>query len=386
MYSLQQLCTTLFHVTFSILLIFSPCLFSSLPYLFKTAVVYVISALISLIYSTLFLQSLLCLIGPAGHSCCLTPCRLILTPNFTLHIRRSPKKDRSLRSASTSSAAPTNPNSGGTRRHRHLSHPRMSTSSYFASSYFSQIFTSSTYFESEYGGLNDPLTIVSRRRESSRSHQPSHAIKRSSLLTGELIELYTPRASLAPHAHNHRYSRQTSVPRAGVPTSSNLARPLYVSPSISPYSQLSIHSQIPSRQRSPSPHVFPPSRSPSPRSFALRPPLTTQMTSPSSLRPCYSAPRLHVPLHRMHTTMATMNIQEKTTSFVEETPKERPVQSNRKTVMIMQRQDAIISSDEIEPMLDTSPPRLTAEIRRNLLKTTTSDSGGPVWLKRSSSS
>ena len=244
----------------------------------------------------------------------------------------------------------------------------MSTSSHFASSYFSQMFTGSTYFESEYGGINDALTIGSRRRESSRSYQLSHAIKRSSLLTGELIELYTPRASLAPyghHLHHHRYSRQSSVPR-GVPTTGP-ARPLYISPSISPYSQLSIHSQLAARQRSPSPHTFRPSRSPSPHSFSKLSSTTTR-----SLRPCYSAPRLHVPFQRVPTS----NIKQ-TDTLIEETPKST-VQVEKKAVLIIQRQDAVFATNDYE--------QLSAAAKRSMLKATTIDSDGPVWLKRSNSS
>ncbi|CAF1520852.1 unnamed protein product, partial [Adineta steineri] len=296
-YSLKQLCTTLFHLTLSIFVICTPCLFSSLPYLSKSAIIYTITSLISLIYSTFFLQSLLCYLGPSGHTCFFIPWRLKFSRHLTLQINNG--NDLFLRKSSTNS-----------RRHQ-----RMSTSSYFASSYFSQIFTGSTYFESEYGGINDTLTIGSRRRESSRSHQLSHIIKRNSLLTGELIELYTPRASLAPyghHLHHHRYSRQSSVPR-GVPTT-GLARPLYVSPSISPYSQLSIHSQATGRQRSPSPHIFRPSRSPSPHSLAQQSSPTTPTTS--SLRPCYSAPRLHAPHHRVPTN----NLKQTDTLIEEKTP------------------------------------------------------------------
>ncbi|CAF4639315.1 unnamed protein product, partial [Rotaria magnacalcarata] len=75
------------------------------------------------------------------------------------------------------------------------------------------------------------------------------------------------------------------------------ARPFYISPSISPYSQLSIHSQATNRQCSPSSHRIQPSRSPSPRSL-----LPLAATATSSLRPCYSAPRLHVPIHRTQAT------------------------------------------------------------------------------------
>ncbi len=360
MYSLKQLCTTLFHLTFSIVAICSPCLFSSLPYLSKSAMVYIISSLISLIYSTLFLQSLLCYIGPAEHSCCFLPWRLTFTRTLNLHTKKH--NDISLRNSSTS---------GGTRRHHHH---RMSTSSHFASSYFSQIFTGSTYFDSEYGGVSESLTISSRRRESSRSHQTSHIVKRNSLLTGELIELYTPRASLAPHSylHHHRYLRQSSVPRGGLPSTAP-ARPLYVSPSISPYSQSSIHSQAPGRQHSPSSHIYRPSRSPSPRSFA-------PVTSTRSLRPCYSAPRLHVPLHRIPTTNKKPG-----ETLIEETAMS-DVHPAKKSVMIIQRQHAISSIDEVEQSATSPSSTLSAATRRTMLKETTLESGEPVWLKRSNSS
>jgi hypothetical protein len=358
MYSLKQLCTTLLHLTLSIIVICSPCLFSSLPYLSKTAMIYTISSFVSLIYSTFFLQSLLCFIGPAGHTCCFLPWRLKLTRH--LKSRHNNGNDLSLRRSSNNS-----------RRHQ-----RMSTSSYFASSYFSQMFTGSTYFESEYGGINENLAMSSRRRESSRSHQVSHLIKRSSLLTGEVIELYTPRASLAPYGHylhQHRYSRQSSVPR-GVPTTGP-ARPLYISPSTSPHSQLSIHSQFASRQRSPSPHIFRPSRSPSPHSFARQ-----SSTTSGSLRPCYSAPRLHAPLHRIQTN----NIKQ-TDTLIEESPI-LPVQMTKKSVMIIQRQEAISSTDDSEQISILPNEHLSAAKRRSMLKATTIESGEPVWLKRSNSS
>ncbi|CAF4611582.1 unnamed protein product [Rotaria sp. Silwood2] len=355
-YSLKQLCTTLFHLTFSIIIICSPCLFSSLPYLSKSAMIFIISTLISLIYSTLFLQSLLYYIGPAGHTCCFIPCHLKLMCNSTLQITNS--NDLSLRNRSNN-----------TRRHQ-----RMSTSSHAASSYFSQIFTGSTYFESEYSGINDTLTIGSRRRESSRSYQLSHLIKRNSIITGELIELYTPRASLAPYGgHHRRYSRHSSVPR-GVPTT-GLARPLYVSPSVSPYSQLSIHSQFPSRQRSPSSHICRPSRSPSPHSS------TRQSSAICSLRPCYSAPRLHASCHRLQTS----NIRQ-SDILIEETPALTSVELKNKPSIRIQRQDAVSSIDDYEQISIPPHQQLSAATKRNMLKATTMESGGGVWLKRSSSS
>ncbi|UJR26850.1 hypothetical protein I4U23_008162 [Adineta vaga] len=365
MYSLKQLCTTLFHLTFSIMIICTPCLFSSIPYLSKLAMVYTISSIISLIYSTFFLQSLLYFLGPPGHLCFFLPWRLTFIHKSNVH--QTNHTETSIRSSTSGS--------GSRRHHRHLSHHRMSTSSHFASSYFSQIFTGSTYFESEYGGINENSIIGPRRRESSRSHQTSHLIKQSSLITGELIELYTPRASLAPHSHHlhsTRYSRQSSVTRAV--TSTTPARPLYISPSISPYSQLSIHSQIPSRQHSPSLHVYRPSRSPSPspRSFA---PITT-----NSLRPCYSAPRLHVPVHRG----LTNNVRPNDILF-EETPSPS-VPRTKKTVIIVQRQDAISSTDELEQPSSIQNSSLSAATRRSMLKATTMERNDLVWLKRSNSS
>ncbi|CAF1044259.1 unnamed protein product [Rotaria sp. Silwood1] len=371
MHSLNQLCTTLFQYTLSIIIICSPCLFSSLPYLSKLAMIYIISSLISFIYSTLFLQSLLCFFGPAEQSCFLIRWRLTFSRNSNTHT--SNNTDTLLRNTSNSV----------TRRHH-----RTSTSSYFASSYFSQIFTNSTYFESEYGGVNENLTMSSRRRESSRNHSTSYLIKRGSLLTGELIELYTPRASLSPHPHNfssHRHTRQSSVVR-GIPSSTPV-RPLYVSPSISPYSQLSIHSQgairprspsphIVRPSRSPSPHIVQPSRSPSPHSFVPSTPITA-----GALRPCYSAPRLHAPVHRTQTT----NIKQNDTLF-EETP-ESMEKRKQKTVTIIQRQNAVSSKDDIEQSSTITNPQLSAAARRSILKETAIESDdGPVWLKRSNSS
>ena len=332
MYSLKQLCTTLFHLTLSIILICTPCLFSSVPYLSKSAMIYTISSLISLLYSTFFLQSLLCYIGPADHTCFCIPWRLKLTHRLQMNKNH----DVSLRRSSTTS-----------RRHQ-----RMSTSSHFASSYFSQIFTGSTYFESEFGAINDALLMGTRRRESSRSYQIAHAMKRNSLLTGEVIELYTPRASLAPYGHHshhhHRYSRQSSVPRT-IPT-----RPLYISPSVSPLSQLSIHSQALSRQHSPSPHS----------SAAVSSPSTT-----GSLRPCFSAPRLQATLQRT---------QKPTDTLMKEIPI-FPNQFGKRSTTIIQRQDAVSSTDDSE--------QLSAVTKRRMLKGTITESTGPItWLKRSNSS
>ena len=366
MYSLKQMCTTLFYLTLAISFLSIPCLLSSLIYLYKLAFVYMISSLISFFYSTFFLQSLFCFIGPNEHSCLSIPWRLTLTRKVPQHSKQT--NDSSMRNSTKTL---------NTRRHH-----RMSTSSYFASSYFSQIFTGSTYFESEYGGLNDSRTSASRRRESSRSHQLAHNIKRSSLLTGELIELYAPRASLAPHVH-HRYSRQSSVSR-GLQTSGP-ARPLYISPSISPFSQLSIHSQTFGRPHTPSPHTFRPSRSPSPRSLALTTTTTTTttaaITSTDALRPCSSAPRLHAPLHRA----TTWNIKTSETLF-EETTHAPTVLSTKKIALTIQRQNAVISTNELERTSTVKNTELPAAKRRSILKATAIEAGDLVWLKRSNSS
>lgn len=337
-------------MTCSILLLCSPCLFSSLPYLSKSALIFTVASLVSLLFSTLFLQSLLCLLGPAGQECCLLPWQCQCTRHSTSQQNKS--TDVTMRNSSK-----------GSRRHQ-----RMSTSSHFASSYFSQIFTGSTYFESEYGGVNEALVMSSRRRESSRSHQAAYAVKRASLLTGEVIELYTPRASLAPYGHHLRYSRQSSVSR-GVPTTGPV-RPLYISPSVSPHSQLSIHSHVAARQPSPS-------RSPSPHSFARG---TNRSPTAGSLRPCYSAPRLHVPLHRMQTG----NLKPSNTLSVETSLS--PIRSPERSLMTIQRQDAVSSTDDLEQTESSPNGHLSAAMRRSLLKSTTMEAGGTVWLKRSNSS
>ena len=301
MYSLKQLCTTLLHFTLSILLIGLPCLFSSLPYLYKTAMVYMISSVISFIYSTFFLQSLLCYLGPADQTCSFLPCPM----KFTGHsLMMKNNQEIPLRKYSSNS-----------RRHQ-----RMSTSSYF-----SQIFTGSTYFESEYGGISETSMMSSRRRESSRSYQLSHIIKRHSILTGEVIELYTPRASLAPHGHHfhQRYHRHSSIPRT------TPIRPLYISPSISPHSQSSLHSPVVTRQHSVSP----------------------QLNIIPVLRPCFSAPRLQIPLPRI----------------------------TKKSLITIQRQDGISTIQNTR--------RISAATKRHILKGTINQSRGPIlWLKRSNSS
>ncbi|CAF3623497.1 unnamed protein product [Rotaria sordida] len=307
-YSLKQLCATLFYLTFSIIIICCPCLFSSLPYLSKSSIIFIISSLISLIYSTFFLQSILYYIGPIGQTCFFIPCHFKLICNSTLQVNNN--NDLSLRNRLNN-----------TRRHQ-----RMSTSSYVPSSYFSHIFTGSTYFESEYSGINDTLTIGSRRRESSRSHQISHVVKRNSIITGELIELYTPRASLAPHGHHH--------------------------------------------------HICQPSRSPSPSPYSS----ARQSTITCSLRPCYSAPRLHVSHHRLQT-----NNMKQTDILIEETPILSSIEVKKSSIGI-QRQDAISSIDDYEQISILPREQLSAETKRNMLKTTTMESGGTVWLKRSSSS
>lgn len=372
MYSTKHLCSALFHVTLSIMIISGPCLFSSLPYLFHMSFIYMVSSSISLIYSTFFLQSLLCCFGPAGHSCSWITCRLTCSDRSTLNTGNLTSTDGSGRSTTSSTIR---------RHHRHLSHPRMSTSSHFASSYFSQIFTGSTYFESDLAGANDPITNSTRRRESSRSHQVSHLPKRNSLVVSDHMELYTPRTSLAPQPA--RYTRQSSFPR-GVPPAA-LARPLYISSSISPFSQLSIQSQMGPGARSPSPHIYRPSRSPSPSPCSFMPP--TMRNRHQTLRPCLSAPRLHPPMHRMQTTMPMSSVKRNDT-LIEETTV-RPVEKSRKKSMnVMQRQNAISSNEDdleiTQPSSNQTP--MTAEIRRNILKATTIESGGPVWLKRSSSS
>ncbi|CAF1359267.1 unnamed protein product, partial [Rotaria magnacalcarata] len=70
----------------------------------------------------------------------------------------------------------------------------------------------------------------------------------------------------------------------------------------SPYFQSSFTSQIPTRQRSPSSHVSRQSRSPSPYSSGGQSSGGQSSLGPaSSLRPCYSAPRLHLSHHRLQT-------------------------------------------------------------------------------------
>jgi hypothetical protein len=62
------------------------------------------------------------------------------------------------------------------------------------------------------------------------------------------------------------------------------------------------------------------------------------------------------------------------------------VQPTKKSVMIIQRQDAISSRDDIEQSTTITNSTLSAATRRSMLKDTTIESGGPVWLKRSNSS
>ncbi|CAF3380086.1 unnamed protein product [Rotaria socialis] len=355
-YSLKQLCAALFYLTFSIIVISTPCLFSSLPYLSKSAMIFIISSSISLIYSTFFLQSLLYYIGPADHTCFLMPWRLKCILSSRSQVNNG--NDLSLRNPSNKS-----------RRYQ-----RMSTSSHAASSYFSQMFTGSTYFENEYSSVLDSLTVSSRRRESSRSYQISHAAKRNSVLTGETIELYTPRASLAPYGHR-RYSRHTSVSR-GVPTT-GLARPLYVLSSASPYFQSSFTSQVPMEQRSPSSHVCQQSRSPSPYSSGRQ----SSVGPASSLRPCYSAPRLHVSHHRLQT-----NSLKQTNILIEETSLLSSDQIRQTPLMDIQRQDVVSPIDEFGKPSVVPHEKLSAAKKRQMLKATTVESGGHKWLKRSSSS
>jgi hypothetical protein len=58
----------------------------------------------------------------------------------------------------------------------------------------------------------------------------------------------------------------------------------------------------------------------------------------------------------------------------------------KKSVMIIQRQHAISSIDEVEQSATSPSSTLSAATRRTMLKETTLESGEPVWLKRSNSS
>ena len=350
-YSIKQLFATLLQLTFSIVIVCIPCLFSSLPYLSKSAMIFTISSLISLIYSTFFLQSLFCYIGPTGHKCSLIPGRLKFTRRSKLQITTN--NDLLLRKSTSN-----------IRRHQ-----RVSISSYLASSYFSQVFTSSTYFDSEFSGIHDSLIIGSRRRESSRSHQLTNIIKRNSLLAGEAVELYTPRTSLAPCGHQHRYSRHSSVSR-GLSIAGPM-RPLYVLPSVLPSSQLNTNAPASARQGSPSSNACRSSHSPSPHS-------STQLSVPiktDSLRPCQSSPRLH---------SVQLSNTKKTNTFIEETSS-LPSQ-HKKNVTIIKRQDAVSSTDDFEPISNPSNAQLTSAKKRDILKAAAIESGHLLWIKRSNSS
>lgn len=311
------------------------------------------SSSISLLFSTFFLQSLLYYMGPAGPACSLIPCRLTFMCNSSVETKSG--NDLSLRNSSNKN-----------RRHQ-----RMSTSSHAPSSHFSQMFTGSTYFESEFSGVHESLALSSRRRESSRSYQLSHIVKRNSALTGEIIELYTPRASLAPYG-NRRYSRHSSVPR-GVPTT-GLARPLYVSTC----ARASIHSTGHSRRCSPSSNVCQQSRSSSPHSKSIR---QSPIPRATSLRPCYSAPRLHAP----HQRFQTINTKQ-TDSCMEENSRMSSVKVRERPSMNLQRQDAIKTIDDTNEISVLPDRNLSAAIKRTRLKGTTIESANHSWLKRSSSS
>lgn len=310
------MCSTVFLMTCSMAMISSPLLFCSLPLISKSGIVLIVSSVISFIYSTIFLQSLICLIGP-------------LSEVFSrLNCCRRVESDRRRSSDLTSRRCSSNVS----RRHQ-----RMSTSSYF-----SQMFTASTYFESEYGTINELLLIGARRRESSRSYQTVYGLKRTSIHGNEIVEIYTPRSSLAPQTHYRSFSRPSTVSRVTIQTS-GLNRPLYISPSITPHSQLSIHSQ----------NLYLQPRSPSPIQPKTAP-------IPVSIRPCFSAPRLNPsPAHHLQQTRSI---------------------STRNSPKIY-RQTAISSNDQIQ-----EKQNLTAEHRRNLMKSTTDQTESSSWLKRSNSS
>ena len=351
-YSVKHLCTTLFQLTFSIVIICIPCLFSSLPYLSKSARIFTISSLTSLVYSTFFLQSLLCYIGPTGHKRSLVSGRLKFARRSKLQITNN--NDLLLRKSA-----------GNIRRYQ-----RVSTSSYVTSSYFSQAFTSSTYFESEFSGIYDSLIISPRRRESSRSHQLTNFIKRNSLLPGEAVELYTPRTSLAPSGYQRRYSRRSSVSRGSAVAGP--MRPLYVLSSVSSSSRVNIDKSASVQRDSQSSNKY---RS----SHLLSPHSTTQVSVPiktNSLRPCQSSPRLH---------SVQLSDTRKTNIFVEETPA-LSSQHKKKDVTIVKRQDAIPLTDDFEHIANPLNEQLTSAKKRDILKAATIESSHLLWIKRSNSS
>jgi hypothetical protein len=66
-----------------------------------------------------------------------------------------------------------------------------------------------------------------------------------------------------------------------------------------------------------------------------------------------------------------------TDTLIEEIPTS-PNQLEKKSVMIVQRQDAVSSTEDYE--------QLSAATKRSMLKETNVESTGRVWLKRSNSS
>jgi hypothetical protein len=66
-----------------------------------------------------------------------------------------------------------------------------------------------------------------------------------------------------------------------------------------------------------------------------------------------------------------------TDTLIEEIPT-LPDQFRKKNVMVVQRQDAVSSTENYE--------QLSAATKRSILKETTIESTGHVWLKRSNSS
>ncbi|CAF0877650.1 unnamed protein product, partial [Didymodactylos carnosus] len=384
---LKQILMPLIQFTLSVLFTCLSLLFSSLPYLYSIGFTYLCCSFCSLIYSTLFLHSLLCLFGPEGRLC-IWPCPRLV------HIPHQTQRSGGITGTSNSSG-------------RHYKHHRMSTSSYFAS--LSHVLTSSTYFENEFNQLTDlPL---SRRRESSRSQQYQQQIP---LITSELIELYSsPRTSLSPH-QQYRYSRQSSsISTRGL--SITQPRPLYVhtSHSVSPHS----HSHSSSRQRSPSPQIISimqhrqSTRSPSPRSL---------ITNVSLLRPCASAPRLHVPSlsyvpkstiiecvdnggdsngegTKIKTRLLTTQTQQ--VHYTKKHHEHDDLDENDITVITsmddnniekkMIRQNAFSTISSIDSMMTSvveqnivNNTNVTTSSRRAVLKTDSS----PIWIKRSNSS
>ncbi|CAF5182539.1 unnamed protein product, partial [Rotaria magnacalcarata] len=145
----------------------------------------------------------------------------------------------------------------------------------------------------------------------------------------------------------------------------------------SPYFQSSFTSQIPTRQRSPSSHVSRQSRSPSPYSSGGQ----SSLGPASSLRPCYSAPRLHLSHHRLQT-----NCSKQTDILIEETSLLSSVQIREKSLMGIQRQDVVSSINEFAEPSVFPYEKLSAAKKRQMLKATSTESCGHKWLKRSNSS